>query len=137
LEDLEAALNAFRDATTEAAFRDQRAIVLRNQREDALKFVVQELSKYVDTVARGDEAVLLAAGFIPSKPTTGRFGRSPLPTNFRAIPDYVGSARIQLRVDRWPGARLYQFEHRKKGSDHPWQRTMSSKTSVTLENLDV
>lgn len=137
LDDVEAAIAEFRDATTEAAFRDRRAIVLREQRQAELKTLVYELSKYVDTVAAGDEAVVLAAGFVPSKPTTNRAGRAPQPGNLRAINDYVGSARIQLRVDRWGGARLYQFEHRKKGAEHPWQEVMSSKATCVLENLDV
>ena len=137
LEDVEAAVVAFRDATTEAAFRDRRAIVLREQRQADLKALIYELSKYVDTVAKGDEAVVLAAGFIPSKPSSNRTGRAPQPGNLRAINDYVGSARIQLRVDRWEGSRLYQFEHRKKGTDQPWQPVLSSKATCILENLDV
>jgi len=137
LADLEAAIGAFRDATTEAAFRDRRAIVLREQRQTALKALIYELSKYVDSVAGGDEAVVLAAGFVPSKPSTNRNGRAPQPGNLRAVNDFVGSARIQLRVDRWPGARLYQFEHRKKGSDQPWQHVLSSKSTCVLENLDI
>ncbi len=137
LADLEAAIGALRDATTEAAFRDRRAIVLRDQRQVALKGLLYELSKYVDSVAAGDEAVVLAAGFIPSKPTGNRAGRPPQPGNLRAINDYVGSSRIQLRVDRWAGARLYQFEYRKKGADQPWQQLLSSKANCVLENLDM
>lgn len=137
LAELEGALTAFREATTEAAFGDRRAIVLRNQRKAELEGVIYELSKYVDTVAAGDEAVVLAAGFIPQRTSTARLGRAPKPSGLRAQPDYVGSARIEIRVDRWAGARMYQFEYRKKGFDEEWNQVLSSKSTCLLEGLDV
>ncbi len=137
LADLETAIGDFRDATTEAAFRDRRAIVLRDQRQAALQAVVYELSKYVDTIAKGDEAVVLAAGFEPNKSQSNRYGRPPQPSNVKAAPDGVGSARILLSVNRWAGAKMYQFEYRRKGADQAWQQVISSKSTCELENLEI
>lgn len=122
-------------AVTDAAFRDQRAIVLRDQWRHRLERTIYELSKYVDTIARGDKAVIMAAGFMPSQSNGNRYGRAPRPTNLRIQTGKVGSARIKMRVDRWTGARMYQFEYRMKGMEE-WQQVMSSKASCVIEGLE-
>jgi len=137
LETLENALTAYIAATTEAAFRDTRAIELRKERRSELEDVIYELSKYVDTIAKGNRSIVLAAGFLPTNASTGRYGRAPKPESPRATPDYVGSGRIQLKVPAWAGARMYQFEFRRKGAETPWQLLISSKSSCAVEGLDI
>lgn len=61
-------LRAYREAYAEAAFRDKRAVILKAQQGDRLQNVIRRLSHYVEALADGDEAIILAAGFRPSKP---------------------------------------------------------------------
>src|SRR5690606_9903135 len=67
LDDLSAAIEQFKDSITEASFRDMRQVVIKNQHAAALKDVLYGLALYVETIAVGDPAIVLAAGFIPSK----------------------------------------------------------------------
>lgn len=136
LETLENALTAYIAATTEAAFKDTRAIEVRKEKRAALEEVIYELSKYVDTIAKGNRAVILASGFIPSKPNSTRYGIAPKPENIHAASGRVGSGRIQLRVPAWAGANMYQFEFRKKDANTPWQLLISSKSTCAIEGLD-
>ncbi len=137
LETLENALTAYIAATTEAAFRDTRAIEVRKEKRTALEEVIYELSKYVDTVAKGNRGIVLAAGFIPAKTNANRYGVAPKPQNIHAASGRVGSGRIKLRVPAWAGAHMYQFEFRKKDPDTSWQLLISSKSTCAIEGLDV
>lgn len=129
-------LNAYRDAYAEAAFRDKRAVILKAQKGDKLQDLIRRLSHYVEMLADGDEAIIVAAGFRPSKPSNLSLGRTPKPENLRVEHIQVGSGIIRLRVNSWRPARLYQYEYRKKGTEQ-WSSVMHTKSTLEMRNLDM
>lgn len=134
---LETALVAFRDAATEAAYRDTRAIMVRNQKRKELVYVLKELAKYVDTVANEDDSIVLAAGFSVRKAGGSYDGLVPKAQRPIAEPQQVGSGRVQLKTEPWAGARMYNFQYRPKGSTEEWESQLSSKSTCVLEGLEM
>lgn len=134
--DLEQALAKVKQAQADAAYRDKRFVVLKNQAFAALKKMVYHLSLYVERQANGDAAVILAAGFNPS--AKGIIGPKPAPQ-----PKFLSvevNARIPgvttLKTAYWKGNLAYQFEYRKKNSDADWTRLISSKSKLTITGLE-
>src|SRR5690554_59327 len=60
LNTLTAALEDFRHALADAAFRDMRKVELKNQQQRVLKRIIYDLALYVDKVCMGDPAMILA-----------------------------------------------------------------------------
>lgn len=136
LADLETALAAFRNSATEAAYRDTRAIMIRQQKRKELVRVLKELSKYVDTVANDDGTIILAAGFELRRPSSSYSGIVPKAPAPIAEPKEIGSGRVQLRTEPWAGARMYNFQFRVKGSAEEWRSQLSSKSTCLIHGLD-
>lgn len=136
LDVVEAALIDFRLSATEAAYRDARAIRIRKDKKKQLEYLLSELAKYVDTIANKDANVVLASGFSLPKEAQSYAGPVPKATHLRAEPQQVGSRRIKMKVDRWKGARMYQFQFRKKGETE-WITQFSSKSTCVLEGLEM
>lgn len=136
LDDLSAAIEQFKDSITEASFRDMRQVVIKNQHAAALKDVLYGLALYVETIAVGDPAIVLAAGFIPSKDVREPIGLSPKPHNARAAVRDAGTQSVHVQVDRWKYARYYQFEYRKIGSDDEWVRILSTRSRIHVTGLE-
>lgn len=133
---LDATLVAFRLSATEAAYRDTRAIMIRKQKRANLAYVLKELSKYVDTVAKGDDSIVLAAGFNLRKPNSSYDGLVPKAKTPVATPSEIGSGRIKLKTEKWAGARMYDFQCRLKGSSEEWNSQLSSKSVCIIEGLE-
>lgn len=136
LDTFETLLTDFRAAVIKAAYRDKLAIIVRDEKRKLLQEAIRFLSFYVQTIARGDEATIVASGFIPSKP---RNASEEIPLNledFQVIPT-IGTSAIKLRIKAWRPARVYQFEYRKKENDSPWTVVLSSKSSCLISNLAV
>lgn len=135
LSNLHTALVPFRHAAAEAIHRDSRAIKIRNRKRQELICVLKELAKYVDTVARDDDAVVLAAGFDIRKGRTSY--RAPVPKAQRPTTKagQIGSGRISLRTTPWPGARLYWYRFRPRRNGGEWSTQLSSKSYCTIEGL--
>ena len=136
LTELETRLGIYRDAYAEATFGDRRAAVLKKQRREELQEVIYRLSHYVDAVAKGDPAVILAAGYRVGRSTNTPIGRTPKAENLRVKHVQVGSGIIQLKVKRWKPARLYRYEYRKVGTTK-WETMLDSKSAVELAILDI
>jgi len=132
---LDASLDAFRHAATEASHRDGRAILIRRYKRDELVYLIKELSKYVDTISRGDITVILAAGF------TGRKSRNSYNSFVHqaqrpiATPAEIGSGRVKVKTERWVGARMYEFQFRLKEGDGAWHKQLCSKSTCIIEGL--
>lgn len=135
LSDFEEALNAFNRSLADAAFRDMRQVTIKNQQLDTLKGQIYEMSLYVTKVAKGDPALIMAAGFVPSKPRAPN-GAAPKPRSFtvRVIPENPG--HVRLRVQRWAPALVNQFEYRKKDGEALWEKVLSSKSTLELTGLE-
>lgn len=106
---LEGALIAYRAAYTEAAHRDMRAVIIKDQKGKELQEVIYRLSHYVDAVAQGDPAIILAAGYRTSRPTTQSVGRTPQAQGVRVSNIRVGTGIVQVKVDPWKPARCTQL----------------------------
>ncbi|TDQ76612.1 hypothetical protein [Sphingobacterium yanglingense] len=133
---LETALIAFRNSATEAAYRDTRAIIVRKQKRAGLVYLIKELGKYVDTIAKGDDSIILAAGFGLRKANGSYNGLVPKAKAPLAEPNEIGSGRVLLRTSPWVGARMYEFQCRIKGSSEAWASQLSSKSSCMIEGLE-
>jgi len=133
---LESSIATYRDAYAEATFRDKRAVVLKKQQGDELQEVIYRLSHYVDAVAMGNPATILAAGYRVSRSSTTPIGRTPKAENLRVEHVQVGSGILQLKVKRWQPARLYRYEYRKVGAE-AWVGLLGSKSTVELTGLDM
>ncbi|HLT87886.1 MAG TPA: hypothetical protein VKZ57_09860 [Sphingobacterium sp.] len=133
---LESALADYMEARTEASFRDMRQVVIKNQQAVMVRQALYDLSLHVESVAKGDPNILLAAGFIPSKNNTSSVGQTPKANDLRAMITHPGTNTVQLRVNRWRPARFYQFEYRKTGSMNEWTKVLSSKSKMSISNLE-
>ena len=133
---LESRLAAYRDAYAEATFRDKRAVILKKQRGDDLQQVIYRLSHYVDKVAQGNPATILAAGYEVGRSTGNRIGRTPKAENLRVKHVQVGTGIVQLKVQAWQPARLYRYEYRKVGSE-TWEGTLDSRSTLELSGLEM
>ncbi|MBD1431337.1 fibronectin type III domain-containing protein [Sphingobacterium sp. DN00404] len=134
--ELEAALEAYRNGLVEAAYRDMRQIVIKNQQAETLKQVLYRYALYVEMVANGDPNIILAAGYIPSKSSTVSIGFSPKPHNLRVEIYQGGNNAVQLRVNSWRPARYCQFEYRKVGSGSEWTKVLSTKSKTVIQDLE-
>lgn len=136
LADLEDRLSAVKKAQADAAYRDKRFVVMKNQALTALKLVVYHLSMYVERKANGDAATILAAGFIPAKTGAPDTDPAPKPKNFVVEVSANLSGIANLKVASWKKVLIYQFEYRKKNGNGEWNRIVSSKTKLMLTGLE-
>jgi len=137
LADLEQALATLKQAQADAAYRDKRLVVIKNQAFATLKTMVYHLSLYVERKANGDAAVILAAGFNPSKKGgTTTISPAPKPANLIVEINVHISGMTNLKTTFWKGVLAYQFEYRKKNSGEDWTRVVSSKSKVTITGLE-
>lgn len=128
--------NDFRIAVADAAFNDRQAISIRNDKRKALEFMIKDLSKYVDSIARGNLTTILRAGFMPSKEPDFSITPNPKAHNVRLEPVGLGTMCIIVKVEPWKKVRYYQFEYRKKGSEADWKRILSTKAVIEVYNLE-
>ena len=136
LADLEGALTVFKQAQADAAYRDRRFIVIKNQALTALKDTVYYVSLHVSAQAKGNAALILAAGFNPSEPRSSTSDPAPKPESLLVEVNTHVPGVIDLKTRYWKDKIAYQFEYRKKGSEVSWNRIVSSKSRITLSGLE-
>ena len=130
------ATTAYGDAVTEAAFGDRRAISFRNDKRGELEIVISDLAKYVDIIARGNQTIILSAGFRPTKDSSPDNGSNPKAERFEVEPRGLGTLQVTARVAPWKKARYYQFEYRKKEVGAEWKRKLSATATLQIDNLE-
>lgn len=133
---ISAAIVDFRKAVANAAFNDRQAISVRKESRTELEYLINELAKYVDTMARGNATIILSAGFVPSKVPTFGDESNPKALNLRVEPAGLGSMRVIAKVQPWKKARYYQFEFRRKGVETDWEKILSTKSVLEINNLE-
>ncbi|MFB2118750.1 hypothetical protein [Parapedobacter sp. 2B3] len=133
---LATATTAYRDAVTEAAFNDRRAISFRNDKRGELETVISDLAKYVEITARGNQTVILSAGFLPTKDSSPDAGVNPKVERLAVQAHGLGSLKIAAKVAPWKKARYYQFEYRKKEVGAEWNTILSPTATLDIENLE-
>ncbi|SFS37174.1 hypothetical protein [Sphingobacterium wenxiniae] len=132
----ESLLNTYRDAYAEANFRDKRAVIIKGKAGRELQEAIYRLSQYVDSIAKGDTELIVAAGFIPSSPSTNRIGRTPQAENLRIENVQVGTGKLRARVKAWKHARLYRYEYRVKGTEE-WTSILHTKSVLEIRDLEM
>src|SRR5690606_5517732 len=125
----------YRKAFVEASFRDQRAVILKGQAGKELQEVIYRLSHYVDAIALGDPAIIVAAGFRPSESNTARYDRTPKAENRRVSHIQVGLGIVRIWVQPRTPARRYRYVYRKKGSAG-WASILHTKSTIEMRDLD-
>lgn len=136
MQELETALATYRDGLTEATYRDMRQVIIKNQQAEVLKEVLYRYSLHVEMVSNKDPNLILAAGFIPNKSTTQAIGMSPKANDLRAEVKHPGTNSVNVRVNAWKSAKLYQFEFRKADSMNDWTRVLSTKSRTVIQGLE-
>lgn len=136
LDALEHALILFKRTQADAAYRDRRMVIIKNQAYASLKAEVYRMSLEVERNADGDEAMILAAGYIPSKRGIPVLEPAPKPKTLLVRVNQHVSGVAELKVNGWRRVLTYQFEYRKKNSDMAWIPVMSSKSKVTITGLE-
>lgn len=133
---IEAHVLTYRKSITDATYRDIRNIELRNQQGEQLKDLLYDFSLYVESVAQGDPALIMAAGFTISKKSSSYTRGAPKATDFRVGIPQLGLCTVHLRVKAWSRARFYQFEYRKVGSLGEWTRILNNRSRVAISDLE-
>lgn len=137
LSELAAGIQAYRISLTEAAFRDMRQVELKNEQMAKLKKLLYNLSLYVQTIAQGNAAIILAAGFIPSKTSSGKTAiPTPKPRDFSVSLSQAGLCMVNIRIKPWTPARFYQFEYRKTGIGSDWTKILTGKPRILIRDLE-
>lgn len=77
-----------------------------------------------------------AAIFLPTKDRTPSTGLNPKAERLEAEPRGLGTSQVRVRVAPWEKARYYQYEYRKKEAGAEWNRLLSNRSRVYIENLD-
>ena len=135
LEDFGKTLEDYRSAYVEARFRDQRAVILKGQQGKKLREAIYRLSTYVDSIALGDPAIIVAAGYQPKQLTNNRIEYTPKGEGLRISYVGVGTGIIRLRMKPWKYARMYRFEYREKGTQE-WEGVLHGRSDIELSNLN-
>jgi hypothetical protein len=107
----------------------------KNAARKVLKALLKALGLYVDSIANGNEAIILSSGFKVRKPTPT--GPLPSPTNLKILDRQVG--KIKLRVKAIKGVKMYQWEYIlapiASTVTGQWTEVKATKASVTIEGL--
>ena len=136
LADLEQSLTALKKAQADAAYKDKRYVAIKNQAFAKLKRMIYHLSLFVERYANGDAAVILAAGFNPSRQGVVSPDPAPQPKLFSVEVNARIPGMTTLKTAFWKGKLAYQFEYRKKHVDAEWTRIISSKSKVVITDLE-
>lgn len=88
----------------------------------------------MDRVANGDPAIILSAGFIPSK-KRGASKKNIRPMDFRPTPS-IGSGSVKLPIKSWRFALMYGVGYRKARTSDNWFVLLSSKSTCRISGLE-
>ena len=129
--DITTANDEYIAARSAAETGDREAVSIKNQKREALEYLLGKLALYVEATANDDEAILLSSGFSLKKSPTP-VGILSKPENFSAHATEAGM--VMLRLKAIHGADSYQYEYRIAG-DPQWIIRVDSKSSLLLTGL--
>ena len=140
LDQLKAALNAYRDAYHASLTRDTLKIAQRDSARQILTDLLKRLAPYLELIAQGDTGMLATTGYGLRHDTVRNSGNSPLPApaDFR-VAHGAKSGTLNVHVARLPGAGSYEV-HTAQGDpalESSWQHAVSSVTAthILIEGL--
>ncbi|MEC3881391.1 hypothetical protein [Parapedobacter sp. 10938] len=131
---LETELTDFRAAVAAAIRGGKSTTTERNQTRTILENRLQMLAMGVHRVAKGDPALILAAGFDHTKARQPK-GLCPQPIDFVVINGSLGSCAVRLKVKPHRNARAYRFAYRMAGSADAWTEVDAHGSKRTVAGL--
>ena len=129
--DITTANNEYIAARSAAETGDKEAIAFKNQKREALEYLLHKLGLYVEATANDDEAVLLSSGYSLKKEPEP-IGILPKPQNFSVSATEAGMVTLHLKAIH--GADSYQYEYRVIG-DPQWIVRVDTKSSLLITGL--
>jgi hypothetical protein len=141
LEQLNHALNAYREAYHASLTHDTVKIRQRNDARQALTELFVRLAPYLEMLAQGDTDILTGTGYdLRKEPQRGQnSGTLPAPGGLRVAHGPL-SGSLEVRVDRLPGAGSYEVQTAQGDptQEANWKHALTSTTSthIPLENLN-
>lgn len=130
--EVKVALKEFIDANAIALNRSKLDVSIKNDKRQALLFILKKLATYVQTEGEDNETALISSGFTLQK-ISEPIGVLPKPNNFKVSPTHPGA--IKVSIDKVYGATMYLYEYRIKGKT-AWQGITDTRTSTTFTNLN-
>ncbi len=135
LAEVEAAQSAYGSALNACSTGARQAYATKDVKRKALETILRNLGNYVNSVANGDEAMLLTSGFDLSKPAEA-VGPLPAPQNVQVKP---GRSRgtVIVSCDRVAHAKNYAvgYQNLTEGEDSPVEMVFAAKPKITIANL--
>jgi len=112
----------------------EEALILLGQTRVLVEKALRKRANRVETIANGDEAVLVGAGFEAMNTNPAPIGEVPVPENLKVTISEI-SGRLDLRWKRIKGAKSYVVDCRTHGATPgPWQQAKictSARCSIT------
>jgi len=131
IDDVRTANQEYIAARSAAETGDKEAIAFKNQKREALEYLLHKLGLYVEATANDDEAILLSSGYSLKKESEP-IGILPKPQNFSVSATEAGMVTLHLKSIH--GADSYQYEYRVIG-DLQWIVQVDTKSSLLLTGL--
>ena len=121
------------DVATKQTALDE-AVLLLEQKRVEVENALRSRANRVETIANGDEAIIVGAGFEVANSTAGSVGELPAPQNLKVTMSEI-SGRLDVRWQRIKGAKSYIVECRTHGATPgAWQQAKlctAAKCSIT------
>jgi len=128
LDDLETAIMAYQSAYGETEMGGLAETQAKKMRRAELIAFLRQLAVFVERVANGDEAIIMAAGFIVAR--RGYTPQGPLgKPGIRRVLHWM-STQLLVRATRVPNARSYEAQVRT--GDGPWQPAGTSTKALRI-----
>ena len=132
---LEKARRSLEKAIEMAAFGDKRAIGARKLCEKQLDENLRSAAAYVDHVAKGNEKLILAAGFQLRK-RNNKPAELEKPKGLKVMrTDNSGEFKLNWKPVRNSKSYLVQFTDKKQNSDNDWNTQFSTQSRCVLTEL--
>lgn len=131
--DINTAVVAFQAALTRLKEGGSKQdMLLRDQKRTELSSLLEKLAYYVQMTVDDDGPALASSGYSLSKQPEP-IGILPKPQNFNVQPEAVGMIKLSLKAIK--GAKSYQYEYRRRGTDG-WIIKVHTKVTLLLTELE-
>lgn len=131
---VDAAVQEFNIALTNAQTRDRNAVALKNKARQNLNGLLVQLANWVMAVANGDRAMLVSSGYELTKEAD----TTPLtkPVNIQ-LADGPNAGELVVKVDRDKRAQgyIHQYTLDPLTDGSQWTQAMSTTSKYTFKNL--
>ncbi len=135
LAEVQAALNAYQDALSQASKGGTEKTAIKNLRRKELEALLKRLASYVEDTALGNEVMLISSGFDLTKAPVP-VGILPKPARVKVTSGPVPGS-VKVTADGVTGAEAYLFECAATPITETsvWDRQVSTARNFTFNNL--